>query len=156
VLQYPEYAEKLCRQLAGFFKKDKPTCVAAPAVGGVIVSYQTAKELGVRSIFTERKDGEMVLRRGFQLKSDDRVLIVEDVITTGLSTKEVVGVVKSKGATIIGIGSIVDRSGKRIDFGVKSVSLINLDLPAFPQDECPLCKKGLEIQKPGSRADSSA
>lgn len=151
VLQYPEYAEKLCRELASHFKEDKPTCVVAPALGGIIVSYETAKALAVRSIFTERKDGRMVLRRGFEIKPDDRVLVVEDVITTGLSTKEVLDVVKSLGAALIGVGSIVDRSGKKIDFGVKSMSLINLDFPVFPPEKCPLCKKGIEVTKPGSR-----
>ncbi|MBU4590718.1 MAG: orotate phosphoribosyltransferase [Candidatus Omnitrophica bacterium] len=151
VLQYPRYAEKLCAELARCFKTEEPTCVVAPALGGVVVSYEVARVLGVRSLFTERKDGKMVLRRGFELKPDDRVLVVEDVITTGLSTKEVLEVAKSTGAAIIGVGSIVDRSGKDIDFGVKSNSLIKLDLPVFPPEQCPLCKKGTEIIKPGSR-----
>lgn len=151
VLQYPGYAEKLCSQLAAYFKDDKPTCVVAPALGGVIVSYEVSRALGVRSIFTERRDGNMVLGRGFELTYDDKVLVVEDVITTGLSTKEVLEVVRSKRATIIGVGSIVNRSGKNLDFGVKSVSLMNLNLPVFPPENCPLCKKGLEITKPGSR-----
>jgi len=151
VLQYPEYAERLCSELARHFKGDGPTCVVAPALGGIVVSYETAKALAVRSIFTERKDGKMVLRRGFEIKPDDRVLVVEDVVTTGLSTKEVLDVVRSLGATLIGAGSIVDRSGKKIDFGVKSMSLINLDFPVFPPEKCPLCKKGIEIIKPGSR-----
>ncbi|MDP6685671.1 MAG: orotate phosphoribosyltransferase, partial [Candidatus Omnitrophota bacterium] len=111
VLQYPEYTEKLCRELANHFKDDKPTCVVAPALGGVIVSFGVAKVLGVRSIFTERKDSKMVLRRGFEIKKDDKVLVVEDVVTTGLSTKEVLGVVKQKSQNIIGVGCIVDRSG---------------------------------------------
>ena len=93
----------------------------------------------------------MTLRRGFDIIKEDRVLVVEDVITTGLSTKEVLDVVKSKGAEIIGVGSIVDRSGKTLDFGVKSFSLIKLDLPVFPPTYCPLCRKGLEVIKPGSR-----
>lgn len=151
VLQHPEYAGKLCAELAAHFKDARPTCVIAPALGGVIISYETARALGVRSIFTERKDGRMVLRRGFEIKPDDRALVVEDVITTGLSTKEVLDVVKSKGANIIGIGSIVNRSGKKIDFGVKLVSLVNIDLPVFPPEQCPLCKKGIEATKPGSR-----
>ncbi len=151
VLQYPEYAKRLCAELADYFKADKPTCVVAPALGGVIVSYETAKTFGVRSIFTERKDGKVVLRRGFEIRPDDRVLVVEDVITTGLSTKEVLELVKSTGAKIIGIGSIVNRSGKNIDFGVKLISLLKLDLPVFPPEQCPLCKKGIEIAKPGSR-----
>ncbi len=151
VLQHPQYAEKLCSQIAAHFKKDMPTCVVAPALGGVIVSYEVARALGIRSLFTERVEGKMAFRRGFDIKKEDRVLVVEDVITTGLSTKEVLDVVKSKGAEIIGVGSIVDRSGKKIDFGVKSNSLIKLNLPAFPPENCPLCKKGFEITKPGSR-----
>lgn len=151
VLQYSKYTERLCSELASYFKGDKPTSVVAPALGGVIVSYEIARALGVRSLFTERKDGKMVLKRGFKIKPEDRVLVVEDVITTGLSTKEVLDVVKETGATIIGVGSIVDRSGKKIDFGVKSISLIKLDLPVFPPEKCPLCQKGIEITKPGSR-----
>jgi len=151
VLQYPEYAEKLCSVLAGYFKDDKPTCVIGPALGGVVVSYETARALGVRSLFTERKDGKMLLGRGFEIKEADRVLVVEDVITTGLSTKEVLEVVSSTGAAIIGVGSIVNRSGKDIDFGVKSNSLIKLDLPVFPPEKCPLCKEGSKATRPGSR-----
>ena len=151
VLEYPEYAEKLCNNLAEYFKEDSPTCVVAPALGGVIVSYETARALGVRSLFTERKDGKMLLRRGFDIGRGENVLVVEDVITTGLSTREVIEVVKSKGANVTGIGCIVDRSRKRIDFGVKFVNMIKLDLPVFPAEECPLCKKGLTITKPGSR-----
>lgn len=151
VLEYPEYAEKLCNNIAEYFKEDSPTCVVAPALGGVIVSYETARALGVRSLFTERKDGKMLLRRGFDIGRGENVLVVEDVITTGLSTREVMEVAKSKGANVTGIGCIVDRSRKRIDFGVKFVNMIKLDLPVFPAEECPLCKKGLGITKPGSR-----
>jgi len=93
----------------------------------------------------------MVLRRGFEIKPDDRVLEVEDVITTGISTKEEQEIVKSTGANLIGVGSIVNRCGKKIDFGVKSKSLINLNFPVSPPEQCPLCKKGIEITKPGSR-----
>ena len=151
VLQYPRYAESLCSQLVDAFKDDKITCVVGPALGGVVVSYEAAKALGVRSIFTERKEGKMVLRRGFEIKPDDRILVVEDVITTGLSTKEVLEVIGSSGAIIVGVASIVDRSGKNIDFGVKSKSLLKLDLPVFSEEYCPLCKKGVEVTKPGSR-----
>jgi len=151
VLQHPEYAERLCRSIADYFRKDNPTCVIAPALGGIIVSYETARALNVRSIFTERVEGKMTLRRGFSITEKDRVLVVEDVITTGLSTNEVIDVVKSLGARIIGVGCIVDRTGKDIDFGVKLFRLIKLDLPVFPPENCPLCKEGLEIIKPGSR-----
>lgn len=150
-LQHPDCAEKLCTQLAENFKDEKPTCVVAPALGGMIVSYETARALGVRSIFTERKDGKMVLRRGFEVKPEERVLVVEDVITTGLSTKEVIETIKSTKAKIIGVGSIIDRSGKKIDFGVKLTSLLKLNFPVFSPQQCPLCKKGTEITKPGSR-----
>ena len=148
LLQNPKIAEKLCRQLADYFKKENPTCVIAPALGGVIVSYETARVLGVKSLFTERVEGKMCLRRGFELKKEDRVLIVEDVITTGLSTNEVLEVVKSKGAKLVGVGCVVDRSGKFLDFGVELKSVAKLDFPVYKQEDCPLCKKGIEINKP--------
>ena len=151
LLQNPDIAEKICRQLAGYFKDDKPTCVVAPALGGVIVSYETARALGVKSLFTERAEGKVVLRRGFEIGKGDRVLVVEDVITTGLSTGEVLEAVKSQGAKIIGVGCIVNRSGKELDFGVKLKNLVRLDFPTYKPEECPLCKKGIEIKKPGSR-----
>ena len=151
LLQNPYIAEKMCKQLAGYFKDDKPTCVVAPALGGVIVSYETARALGVKSLFTERVEGKMTLRRGFEIKKEDRVLVVEDVITTGLSTGEVLEAVKSTGASIIGVGCVVNRSGKTLDFGVKLKSLAMLDFPTYNQEDCPLCRKGVEITKPGSR-----
>jgi len=151
LLQYPAIAEKLCRELADYFKEDKPTCVVAPALGGIIVSYETGRCLGVRSLFTERVEGKMTLRRGFELKKEDSVLVVEDVITTGLSTNEVLGAVKSKGAKVIGIGCVVNRSGKTLDFGVKLKSLARLDFPVYKPEDCLLCKEGREITKPGSR-----
>jgi len=151
LLQYPDIAEKLCRELANYFKDDKPTCVVAPAIGGIVVSYETGRALGVKALFTERSEGKMTLRRGFELKKEDRVLVVEDVITTGLSTREVLEVVKSKGAEIIGVGCLVNRSGKILDLGVKLKSLAKLDFPTYKPEECPLCKKGIEIKKPGSR-----
>jgi orotate phosphoribosyltransferase len=151
LLQYPDIAEKLCGELASYFKDDKPTCVIAPALGGVIVSYEIARNLKVKSLFTERVEGKMVLRRGFDLKKEDRALVVEDVITTGLSTNEVLEVVKSKGAKIIGVGCVVDRSGKTLDFGVRLKSLVRLDFPTYKPEDCLLCKNGIEITKPGSR-----
>ena len=152
VLQDPKIAEKLCSELASKFKDKKPTVVVAPALGGVIVSYETARALGVKGIFTERVDGKMILRRGFSLSKNDKVLIVEDVITTGLSTKEVIETVKSYGAQIIGVGSIVNRTKKKIDFGVDTKSLITLDIPTFKPEDCPLCRQGTPLVKPGSRS----
>nr|MBU1328962.1 orotate phosphoribosyltransferase [Candidatus Omnitrophota bacterium] len=151
LLQNPDIAEKICKQLAGYFKDDKPTCVVAPALGGVIVSYETARALGIRSLFTERVEGKMTLRRGFEIKKEDRVLVVEDVITTGLSTVEVLEAIKPTGAKIIGVGCVVNRSGKILDLGVKLKSLARLDFPAYKPEDCPLCKEGRDIIKPGSR-----
>ena len=119
VLQYPKYAKYLCCELAKKFKKEKPSAVIAPAIGGVLVSYEIAKAFGCRSLFTEREDGLMTLRRGFDIRESERVLIVEDVITTGGSTKEVIEVVKQRGGKVIGVGAIIDRSGDMIDFGVE-------------------------------------
>lgn len=151
VLQNPKYAESLCKALAQKFRDERIDVVVGPALGGVVVSYETARALGCRSVFTERKDKTMVLRRGFEIKKNERVLIVEDVVTTGGSTKEVLSIIKGLGANIIGVGSLVDRS-KNIDFNVKFESLLKMDVPLFKEEECPLCKDNMPITKPGSRA----
>jgi len=151
LLQNPKMAEKLCTSLADKFRKENPSVIVAPALGGVIVSHEVARALGVRSIFTEREDGKMCLRRGFSLSSADRAVIVEDVITTGGSTKEVIDIVKEYGANIVGIGCIADRSKGKIDFGFRYENLIKIDIPTFNPAECPLCKQGLPLVKPGSR-----
>jgi len=151
VLKHPEHCRRLCAELAKKFKKETPNIVIAPALGGVLVSYETASALGVPSLFTERKDGQMLLRRGFSLAKGDRVLVVEDVITTGRSTKEVIDAVKKAGADVVGVGAIVERSAEPIDFGARFESLIKINIPAFKPEECPLCKKKLPITKPGSR-----
>lgn len=151
VLQHPGYSEKLCKELAKRFKKDRPTVVIAPAIGGILVSYEVARALGARSLFTERVDGKMALRREFSLDKKDRVLVVEDVITTGLSTNEVIGVVKSYGAALVGVGSIAYRAKKNIDFGVICQSLMKIDIPAYKAEECPFCKNNIPLTKPGSR-----
>ena len=151
VLQYPEYARQLCQELAKRFYEEKPSVVVAPAIGGIVVSYEIAKALGCRSVFTERENGVMTLRRGFDVAKAEKTLVVEDVITTGTSTKEVIAAVKQRGAEVIGVGAIVDRSCEKIDFGVSFEYLIKLDIKTFEPDKCPLCKKGVLIAKPGSR-----
>lgn len=151
VLQYPKYAKVLCKSLANRFMKQRPTVVVAPAIGGILVSYEVATALGCRSLFTERENGVMTFRRGFSLKKTDRVLVVEDVITTGGSTKEVIDAVRQKGAKVIGVGSLIDRSCNVMDFGVEFKSLLKLDVKTFKLEECPLCKKGIPVIKPGSR-----
>jgi orotate phosphoribosyltransferase len=151
VLQYPEYAKTLCAELAKKFRDTRPTAVIAPAIGGILVSYEVARALGCRSVFTERENDIMILRRGFSLEKSDRVLVVEDVVTTGGSTKEVIEVVKKNGAEAIGVGAIVDRSGGEINFGLEFNSLIKLKIMAFKPEECPLCKEGIPVVKPGSK-----
>lgn len=150
VLQYPEHAEKICRGLANLFKGKRPTVVIGPAIGGILVSYETARIIGCRSIFTERENGIMTLRRGFSISKSDTVLIVEDVVTTGGSTKEVIDVVKQRGAGITGVGAIIDRSCEDVDFGVEFKSLAKLEIKIFEQEACPLCKNGIPVIKPGS------
>ena len=151
VLQHPEYAGQLCGELAKKFIKEKPTVVVAPALGGVFVSYEVARALGCRSLFTEREDGRMTLRRGFTISPSDKALVVEDVVTTGGSTKEVIEVVRQNGAQLVGVGAIVDRSSEKIDFGAKFESLLKIKVETFKPEDCPLCAKGIPVVKPGSR-----
>ncbi|MFA6143139.1 MAG: orotate phosphoribosyltransferase [Candidatus Omnitrophota bacterium] len=151
VLQYPEAAGLLAKELAKKFAEEKIGVVVGPALGGITIAYEVARALGVRGLFTERQDGKMVLRRGFSVKPGERVLIVEDVITTGLSTKEVIEVVKSLGGQIAGVGSIIDRSSAPIDFSAKFESLAKIKVETFKEDDCPLCKSNIPITKPGSR-----
>ena len=151
VLQHPRHAGELCKILAEKFKNEPPTAVIAPALGGIIVSYEVARELNVKSLFTERVDGKMTLRRGFELTKNDKVLVVEDVITTGLSTKEVIETVKSFGSYVVGVGCVVDRSLGGLDFGTQFKSVVKMNIPSFNQENCPLCAEKIPIIKPGSR-----
>jgi orotate phosphoribosyltransferase len=151
VMQYPDCAEKLCRELAGRFAEDKPTIVIGPAMGGVLVAYEVARHLNCRAIFTEREAGAMKLRRAFKIGENDRILVVEDVVTTGGSTNEVIRLVKQSKATIVGVGALVDRSGQNVDFGYKLETLLNLDIEIFKPQDCPLCEEGMPLSKPGSR-----
>ena len=152
VFQYPQYAQELCGALAETFKAAKVELCIGPALGGVVIAYETARALGVRGLFAERdKDGTMALRRGFLICPGERVLVLEDVVTTGGSAKEVLELVGSMGGKVVGVGTIVDRSGGSADFGVPYSSLIRLEAAAhFPAD-CPLCKAGIPAVKPGSR-----
>ena len=152
VLQYPTLASRLCQALAQRFTTDEVTCVAAPAVGGVIAGYETARQLGVRSIFAEREEGKLRFRRAFDLNSHDRVLVMEDVVTTGGSVDELIQLVQDAGAAVVGVGALVDRSGGWAAFDVKYHALLSLNLKTFPPETCPMCKEGIPINKPGSRA----
>jgi len=151
VLQYPHYAAKLCAALAEQFASKKVDVVVGPAMGGIIVAYEVARALGVRAIFTEREQGVMTLRRGFSIDKKEKVLVVEDVITTGGSVKEVIEVVRATGAELVGVGVLVDRSNGRVDFGLPAEAILRLDIKSFPPEDCPLCKEGRPVVKPGSR-----
>ncbi|HUI46687.1 MAG TPA: orotate phosphoribosyltransferase [Nitrospirota bacterium] len=151
VLQQPDIATKLCAALAENFKNSGIEVVIAPALGGVFVSHETARALGVRALFAERVNGELTLRRGFVIKPAERVLVVEDVITTGKSTKETIEVVIKAGGVVVAAGALVDRSGGKADIGVPYRSLVTLTVPAYASEVCPMCKAGGTPIKPGSR-----
>jgi len=152
ILQHPDIAEKLSKDLAGKFSKNKIDVVIGPALGGVTLAYEVARAIGARGLFAERgADGAMALRRGFSVSKGEKALVVEDVVTTGGSTKEVIELIKSLGADVIGVGSIMDRSSKEIDFGVPFESLAKVSVDTFEEKDCPLCKKQMPITKPGSR-----
>ena len=150
ILEQPRYTEMLCKEIAGMYKNDKITAVAGPMTGGIIISYETARQLGVKSVFTERIDGKMQFRRGFTLSPSDRVLIVEDIITTGGSVKEVVETVKDSGANIVGLSCLVDRSNSKAKFDVPFKPLLVMDVVNYNPDKCPLCKSDSVAVKPGS------
>lgn len=152
VLQYPHYTEMLARQLADKFRDDNIEIVIGPALGGIVVAYEVARQLNVPAIFTERLDGEMVLRRGFLMDAKQRALVVEDVVTTGGSVREVMNVVDKLGAKVVGVGVLVDRSNGQVDFGVKQEAVLNMDISSWEASDCPLCARGkLPLVKPGSR-----
>jgi orotate phosphoribosyltransferase len=153
LFEHPSESEDLCARLAGAFLRGGTSVdtVAGPALGGVIMAYEVARALGARNIFAERENGVMSLRRGFKVEKGERVLIVEDVVTTGGSVKEVVKIIRETGAAVVGIGAIVDRSGGGVDFGVDFKALVSLDIKSWDEAECPLCAQGVPVTKPGSR-----
>lgn len=152
-LQHPKYAEKLGKALADRFRGENTSCVAGPALGGIIIAHEVAKALKARCVFGEREpeSGKMVFRRGFRLTPQDRVLAVEDVITTGKSIKELIEAIRPSGAAIIGIGALANRSFEEIDFRCPAQSLLKLDIKVYDPQNCPLCKEGIPLAKPGSR-----
>jgi orotate phosphoribosyltransferase len=151
VLQYPQHAQKLCWEIAFNFMSEKVNVVIGPALGGIIVAQEVARLMSCRAIFSEREEGKMTLRRGFEIKPGERALVVEDVVTTGGSISEVIDLVKNAEAQLIGVGFLVDRSQNRISFDVPKFSVIEMAVVTYNPDECPLCKKGMPIVKPGSR-----
>jgi len=155
VLQHPRVAEQLCTELAPKLGELGAKTVVGPALGGVLVAHEVARALGLRALFTERQNGVMTLRRGFQLKPDEPVLVVEDVITTGKSTRETIECIEDAGGKVLGVGALVDRSSGKVDFEVPKASLVTLDVKTYDPDDCPLCKSGTPAVKPGSRPGAS-
>lgn len=151
VLQYPQYNEILCGDIFRHFHDWRVELVVAPAIGGIMVGQEVARQLRVRGVFAERENDAMSLRRGFDVKKGERVLVCEDVVTTGGSVKEVVDLVKARGGVVVGVASIVDRSKEPINFGAEFFPLLKMSVPVYQPDACPLCKEGVPIEKPGSR-----
>jgi orotate phosphoribosyltransferase len=151
VLQYPNFTEEVCKLISSFFSTFDIDTVVSPAMGGIIVGQEVARQLNKRSIFAEREDKSLVLRRGFEIKPGEKVLVCEDVVTTGGSVFEVIDIVKRAGGELIGVGFLVDRSNGKVNFGVPQVSALKLDVISYLPDECPICKQGIPVVKPGSR-----
>ncbi|MDN5347809.1 MAG: orotate phosphoribosyltransferase [Clostridia bacterium] len=151
VLQYPEEAARLCAALAENYNGQNIQVVIGPATGAIILAYEVARFLKARALFTEREEGVMTLRRGFRIAPGERVLVVEDVVTTGGSVREVIEIVKAAGGVPVGAGVLVDRSGGKVDLGVPLKALVFLDIEAYKPEECPYCRQNLPIIKPGSR-----
>ena len=157
VLQYPEYTEVLCKMIADNFRNTELDTVIAPAIGGLVVGQEVARQLNKRFIFAERpasqgeEDKKLSLRRGFTLDENEKVLVCEDVVTTGGSVFEVIDIVKSNNAKVVGVGFIVDRSNGKVDFKYPQFSTLKMDVVSYLPDECPLCREDIELVKPGSR-----
>jgi len=151
VLQYPDYATALGQAVADRLRHLDPTVVLSPALGGIVIGQETGRALGVRAIFAERQDGRLGLRRGFSLSPTDRVVVIEDVITTGGSTRETVDVATAAGATVVGAAAIINRGRNESTLGIPFVALVKMAVPVYQPETCPLCAKGEPVVKPGSR-----
>lgn len=150
LFQNPAVSEMFAKELASKF--DGVDIVVGPAVGGIILAYEVARQLGVPNIFAERENGAMTLRRGFSVNKGDKVLVVEDVVTTGGSVKEVIALLQGMGAEVVGVGSIVDRSNGKVDFGVPFRAVLSMEVISYAPEDCPLCESGMPAMKPGSRS----
>jgi len=153
VLQYPKYLHLFAGQIAQHFEYSDVEVVISPAIGGIVVGTEVGRMMRVRSVFAERNNGKMELRRGFELRPGERALVVEDVVTTGGSVFEVVELVKQAKGRLAGVGYIVDRSNGKLKFDAKHFSVLQLDVVTYKPDECPLCQQGVEVIKPGSRGN---
>jgi orotate phosphoribosyltransferase len=151
VLQYPQHAETLGGWIADHFRHTPIDSVISPAVGGIVIGQEVGRALGARALFGERQQGVMTLRRGFSLAPQEQVLVVEDVTTTGGSVREIIALVQEHQGTVVGVGTILDRSGGRVDFAVPQHALATLNIINYAPEACPLCKQGSRPEKPGSR-----
>jgi len=151
VLQHAEYNEIICGLIANYFKDFEVDVVISPAIGGIVVGQEVARQLGKKSIFAEREDKTLTLRRGFQIEEGKKYLVCEDVVTTGGSVFEVIEIVKKNGGVVAGVGYIVDRSNNKVQFGVPQFSTLQLEVVSFTPEDCPLCKQNIPVIKPGSR-----
>lgn len=149
VLQWPEHTARLCAALAERFKGDGVQVVVGPVTGGVLLAHEIGKNLGTRAIFTERENGRMTLRRGFAVEPGEKVLVVEDIVTTGGSVREVLEVVRGQGGDVAGVALLVDRSGGQASFGVRTEALLTLEVPAYRPESCPFCAQGAPMTKRG-------
>ena len=150
-LQSPFDAVKFGEAIAEHFTNEKIETVASPAIGGLIIGFAVAQALNVRFIWTERENNLMTVRRGFSVKENERILVVEDVITTGGSTRECIEALERRGAKVVGAASLIDRSNGAAEVGVPRISLVSLEVPSYKPEACPMCERGDEPIKPGSR-----
>jgi orotate phosphoribosyltransferase len=151
ILEHPEYTQKLCAMIAARFKNERIAVVAGPTTGGIILAFEVAKQMGLRCIFAEKEEnGKRAFRRGFRLNQGERVLVVDDILTTGKSVREVLGAVSEKKAVVVGIGVLVDRSECGLDFGYPLYSCLRSETLTYTPEDCPLCKSGMPLVKPGS------
>ena len=153
VLQYPKNLTAVCSRIAEHFAGKDVETVISPAIGGIVVGTEVGRQLGVKTIFAERKEGAMTIRRGFNLEPSERVLVIEDVITTGGSVAEVIALINAAGASLVGVGSVVDRSNGSVKLAEDHFSVLSMEVISYSPEECPLCKEGLPIDAPGSRAN---
>jgi orotate phosphoribosyltransferase len=151
VLQHPREAEALGAALAALVRDTQPQAILSPALGGIVIGQEVGRALGIRALFAERQDGRLTLRRGFAFAPGERVTVVEDVVTTGGSTRETIEVAQAAGAAVVSAGAIIDRSGGRRPLGVPFHCLARVSLPTYPPETCPLCLAGQAVVKPGSR-----
>lgn len=150
VLQYPAQTQKLCRMIARHFAGQPIDLVAGPTVGGIILAYEVARQLGLRAIYAEREDKKRVFRRGLSIQQGEKVLVIDDVLTTGHSVQDVIDAVTNLGGVVAGVGVLLDRSVEPVDFGAPFFSCHTTEVPVYPPDRCPLCARGLPLIKPGS------